>query len=174
MRRLTWQRRQELNLRVFKTLLPYVVVFLATLFLVASCSEGSTARPGQQASVRDTVAINGKTPTNGTLQKNNEGAIAVTAQWMGEKDESLVFGISMNTHSVNLDQYDLAGLAVLKDDGGNEYQQSSWISESGGHHREGTLVFPIPDSIRQSQARYIKIIIKGIDGVNERVFEWTL
>lgn len=163
-----------MNLRVFKTLLLSAVMVLATLFVVASCSEGSSAQPGQQASAGYTVAINGKSPTNGTLKKNDEGAVAVTAQWMGEQNDSLVFGISMSTHSVNLDQYDLTGLAVLKDDGGNEYEPSSWISEPGGHHREGTLAFPIPDTLKQSQARYIKIIIKGIDGVNERVFQWDL
>lgn len=162
-----------MNLRVFKTLVSAVVV-LAVLFVSASCSGGSLNQPGAQVSAGSAPAINGKSPSNGTLQKNNEGAVAVAAQWMGEQNGLIVFGISMDTHSVDLDQYNLSLLAVLRDDSGNEYTPVSWNAAPGGHHREGRLAFPIPDSLTQGQTKFIKIIIKGIDNINERVFEWDL
>jgi hypothetical protein len=63
---------------------------------------------------------------------------------------------------------------VLRDDAGNEYRPSSWDSAPGGHHRQGTLTFPIPDSLGQGKARYIEMVIRDVAGVKERVLRWEL
>ncbi len=80
----------------------------------------------------------------------------------------------MNTHSVDLDQYDLGELAVLRDDAGNEYHPISWDSPPGGHHRRGALTFPLPDSLSQGEARYLEIVIQDIAGIEQRVLKWEL
>ncbi len=77
------------------------------------------------------------------------------------------FDIAMNTHSVELNQ-DMTKVAVLVDDQGKEYKPISWQgAESGGHHREGVLIFnqitPTPKSI--------ELKITGIGGV-VRNFVW--
>jgi hypothetical protein len=80
------------------------------------------------------------------------------------------FEISLNTHSGALDT-DLAATAVLVDDKGTAYQPTGWDgSPPGGHHRSGTLFFPALGAETQS----IKLTLKGINGVPERVFEWPL
>lgn len=61
------------------------------------------------------------------------------------------FNIGLNTHSIELDQ-DMTKVSVLFDENGREYKPIRWEGAvSGGHHREGILVFksivPIPKSI---------------------------
>lgn len=78
------------------------------------------------------------------------------------------FNIVMDTHSVELDE-DVTKVAVLVDDRGKAYTPLAWQGTSGGHHREGILVFspltPKPESI--------ELKISGIGGVM-RSFSWRL
>jgi hypothetical protein len=80
----------------------------------------------------------------------------------------------MNTHSVDLDEYDLGKLTVLRDDQGHEYQPVSWESAPGGHHRRGTLAFVPPDSLRSGEAQSLELVIRDVAGVDERVMTWRL
>ncbi|MDP2730612.1 MAG: hypothetical protein Q8O55_09010 [Dehalococcoidales bacterium] len=95
-------------------------------------------------------------------------------EWVKTQTGSLLFNVDMNTHSVDLDQYDLAALAVLRDGAGNEFHPVSWNAAAGGHHRSGTLTFPIPDSVSQGKTRYIEIVIRDVAGIGERVLTWQL
>ena len=161
----------------FKTALTAATAGVALLAVVVGCSSPSTAtnKPaGTQATGGYGSTAGAKSPTNGARQGNNEGSVTVEAQWKGVQGGSLVFGITMNTHAVDLDQYDLAKLTVLNDDSGKEYSPVSWRSSPGGHHREGTLIFPLPDSLQQDQTKYVRMVIKGIAGVNERILQWDL
>ncbi len=85
-------------------------------------------------------------------------------------NKPLKFDVSMNTHQGSLDS-DLTKISFLEDDKGNIYQPLSWEgSPPGGHHRSGTLSFP-----RLSEkTRFIKLIIKNVYNVPERVFKWKL
>lgn len=78
------------------------------------------------------------------------------------------FGVVMDTHSVELDQ-NLTKIAALVDDQGKEYIPIKWEGASGGHHREGVLIFaPI-----KPYPQHLILNIKGIAGV-DRSFSWTL
>ncbi len=113
-------------------------------------------------------------PTNGLVQSNTGGSVTIDVEWIKEGDGLLIFDVSMNTHSVDLDQYDLGELAVLRDDTSNEYHPVSWDSAPGGHHRKGTLTFPLPDSLSQGEAKYVKIVIRDVADIEERVLKWEL
>jgi hypothetical protein len=78
--------------------------------------------------------------------------------------------VAMNTHSVDLDKYDLSNLAFLSDDKGKQYLPAFWDSRPGGHHRQGILTFQAPDS----KPQYFHLIIKDLAGVKERAFHWEL
>ena len=79
------------------------------------------------------------------------------------------FDVVMDTHSVELDQ-DMTKIAILIDEQGKEYKAINWEGPSGGHHREGVLVFeainPMPS--------HLELKIKNIGGVPERSFKWDL
>ena len=72
----------------------------------------------------------------------------------------------INTHSVDLSQYDLAKITVLEY-GGRKISPTT-APKLEGHHSSGTLIFNVGESLNN-----FRIIIKGIPDVEERVFEWS-
>ncbi|KKQ52377.1 MAG: hypothetical protein UT19_C0007G0085 [Candidatus Woesebacteria bacterium GW2011_GWB1_39_10b] len=105
-------------------------------------------------------------------QTNSEGSVEVEVIPVEISDTSDLwqFKIVLNTHSVELDQ-DLTKITLLVDDKGNEYQSLSWEgAPPGGHHREGVLTF---DSI-SPQPSSIELVVRDIDGIEERKFSWNL
>ena len=80
------------------------------------------------------------------------------------------FEVRMNTHSADLAQ-DMVAVSTLKDNSGREYKPTAWQgSPPGGHHRKGVLEFP--DLAENSES--ITLIIRGIDNVPERTFNWRI
>lgn len=99
------------------------------------------------------------------------GGVTVTATYANpRRGEDPRFDVALNTHSVNLDGYDLKSLSVLRDDAGKEYKPLRVDNEGGGHHRRATLVFPKPDP----KAKHLELVIKEIAGVKARSFGWDL
>jgi hypothetical protein len=80
------------------------------------------------------------------------------------------FDIALDTHSVNLDAYDLKALSLLRDEVGKDYQPTHVENKGSGHHRQITLVFPKPSA----EAKKLELVIKDMAGVRERVFRWDL
>ena len=80
------------------------------------------------------------------------------------------FQIVLDTHSVNLDAYELKTIVILRDDIGKSYGQTAVENKGGGHHRETFVYFPKPSP----GAKRIELVIKDIAGVKERTFVWNL
>jgi len=99
------------------------------------------------------------------------GGVTVTATYLNPRsNEEAKFDIAMNTHSVDLDGYDLKTLSLLRDDAGKEHKPLRVENEGGGHHRRVTLVFPKPSS----KAKRLELVIKDVAGVKARSFSWDL
>jgi hypothetical protein len=113
-------------------------------------------------------------PLNGAVQSNSGGAVTVNLEWLAKNVTDLTFEVVMDTHSVNLDPYDLGKLAILRDDTGKEFSPTSWLSPPGGHHRKGELTFAAPDPVKAKSAKYFEVVIRDVSGVKERVFKWQL
>src|SRR5262249_35187141 len=75
---------------------------------------------------------------------------------------------SLDTHSVDLDSYDLKALISLRDAAGKTYQPTKGENKGSGHHRQFVLVFPKA----ASGSRRLELVIKDIAGVKERSFVW--
>ncbi len=153
----------------------FAISILVAAVLVAGCS--SRFEPQQKEGTFTPSPSSGSTshePISGLVQSNAGGSVTIDVEWVKAGDGSLIFHVAMNTHSVDLDQYDLGELAMLRDDTGNEYHPVSWDSAPGGHHRQGTLTFPIPDSLSQGKAKYVEIMIRDVAGIEERVLKWEL
>ena len=142
--------------------------------IVAGCSSGFVPQREEGAYPTSSSGSSSHGPTNGLVQSNTGGSVTIDVEWIKAEDDSLVFNVAMNTHSVDLDEYDLGKLTVLRDDAGNEYRPVSWDSAPGGHHRMGTLTFLLPDSLSQEKAKYVEIIIRDVAGVGARVLKWEL
>ena len=164
------RRRKYLGI-LSKIALPLIIMVI--LVLVAGCSTSQESRPS--ASNAPPVAGNDSVPTsNGLTQTNAGGAVEIQVKWLADKKDSLVFDVSMNTHSVDLDKYDLKQLTALHDSQGNEYQPLSWSSAAGGHHRSGKLIFAVPSSLNEGGTKFLHMVIRNVAGVKERSLEWDL
>jgi hypothetical protein len=146
-----------------------LVVALAVVFSGCGSAEsgGDAGKSAEQDAAKPSAAT----------QTSEGGEVTVAATWEG-RSAGPVFGVAMDTHSVDLDGYDLRQLAVLRTDGGEEVRPSGWNAPKGGHHREGTLSFPekTPNGspVIGPDTREIELIIHDVAGVPERRFEWKL
>ena len=104
-------------------------------------------------------------------KENDENGVSIEAKPIDFSfDKQIKFDIAINTHQGSLD-FDMTKISVLEDDKGNKYQPLTWQgSEPGGHHRYGVLTFP---ELNQDTL-YIKLTVKDVYGVAERIFSWEL
>lgn len=116
-------------------------------------------------------------------QRDAQGAVTVEATLLTpdkpRADGKLAVRIKLDTHSIDLDQYQLDKLAVLRDAQGLDVPALGLESASGGgHHREAVLVFPGTDvsgkPVLGPEAKALTLILRGIGGVPERAFRWQL
>lgn len=152
-----------------KKILP--IVILASAFLVSfilfyrnrSADQKTQIYPsGFGESIGD--ARNWETKTDDQA----DVSVAVIPTNLSPQSAEWKFDISMDTHSVELDQ-DLTISSVLLDDQGREYKPVRWEGAVGGHHRKGILVFknitPMP--------KEIKLKIAGVADTT-RIFTWEI
>jgi hypothetical protein len=111
------------------------------------------------------------TAASHTTRTDSGGGVTVKATFLDFKTRGeLHFQVVLDTHSVNLDGYDLKSLSSLRDDIGNTYFPTAVENKGSGHHRQSTVIFSkvAPNSKR------VELLIKGIAGVKERLFRWDL
>jgi hypothetical protein len=116
-------------------------------------------------------------------QEDTQGGVTVSATLLTpdkpRPDGTLAVQVTLDTHAVDLDPYALETLAVLRDGQGCEVPALRLESPGGsGHHREGVLSFPATDAggtlLVSPEAKAVTLIVRGIGGVPERVFQWPL
>lgn len=86
------------------------------------------------------------------------------------------FQVTIVTHSVDLDQYDLVELAVMRLNDGREICLDAWDALEGGHHRSGLLTFPTSADgkpVFSPEVRSFDLVTRDIAGVAERKFNWV-
>ncbi len=159
--------------------LAVLALFGAVWLLWASRSQAANPAPPVAAAAAATPAATAAPPSSGDGQAriSEAGSVTVQVTWSG-KAAGLVFTVVMDTHSVDLDGYDLRRLAELRTDQGVVVQPTQWQAPKGGHHRKGTLIFPdkAPDGseVLGPRTRSFKLTIRDIAGVPEREFRWDL
>ena len=106
-----------------------------------------------------------------TPQANSGGGVTAKVTYLnqGAADEPR-FQVVLDTHSVNLDAYDLKSIAVLRDDTGKAYASTGVENKGSGHHREAIVSF----SKLSLDAKRVELVIKDVAGVKERVFRWNI
>ena len=110
-------------------------------------------------------------------QTGQAGQVTIKATWH-RADVGPIFTVILDTHAVNLDEYDLVQLAVLRTDQAEELLPIGWDAPAGGHHRQGTLTFPLTRSdgspVLTGETRLIELSILDVGGVPETVLKWVL
>ena len=105
----------------------------------------------------------------GLTQTQAGGGVTVKVTYLNPKaSDDVRFQVILDTHSVNLDGYDLKALSVLQDDAGKTYQPTGVENKGSGHHREVTVSFPKATP----EIKWLELVIKDIAGAKERTFRW--
>ena len=99
------------------------------------------------------------------------GGVTVNATFLNPQgSEDARFDISLATHSVDLNRYDLKALSLLRDDAGNTYKPIRVENKGSGRRRQVVVVFPRPSG----DVKKLELVIKDIAGVKERLFRFAL
>lgn len=101
-------------------------------------------------------------------QTQSGGGVSVKVTYLAQTEHESKFSVALDTHSVNLDNYDLKSLSVMRDDTGLTMAPTGVEAKVSGHHREIILTFPRPSTDR----KWLEHVIKDIAGVKERTFRW--
>jgi len=109
--------------------------------------------------------------------------------WNGGKN--ILFAVGMTTRmgsqicpTFSLSNYRMKKISFLRDDRGREYHAVGWKEGLSGmpsmpnHHRVGILVFSGVDArgnpVISDKAKFVEVVIKGLEGAKERTFRWNL
>ncbi len=107
----------------------------------------------------------------GAKQAVRGGGVTVEVTWLKEVPEAPAFRVVLDTHSVNLDEYSFEEIVRLRDGRGGEQAPAAVEgAEGGAHHRQATVRFAWPDP----KPSEIELVVKGVAGVPERAFRWTV
>lgn len=101
-------------------------------------------------------------------RRHEAGAVTVAASWIAGTASARVV---LETHSVDLDGFDLTGLARLRIDGGAWIAPTAWDAPKGGHHRSGALDFGSLDPAAIASARVIELEIRDV-AVPAHLLRW--
>ena len=152
-------------------------IFLVVLIAVAGGLFAYLSRDSKN--INQPVQLGGSHPATASSldlrlepKTNNEGGTQVVIQPLDRLEATTAWGfeITLDTHAGDLGD-DLTQVSELRDGAGNRYQPLAWEGNApGGHHRKGVLRFqpivPRPASIM--------LILRGVSGISERTFIWTL
>jgi hypothetical protein len=169
---------------------------LIVVLFVSACSTTNAATPNVTES-RPTIAsiVSTQAPTtpatgvsappttapaqNQPAETKTDGqgmvTVELTPENLNNPGETLVFDVSMNTHSVNLGM-DLSKLATLTTDTNHSVAASGWDGpKEGGHHVSGKLTFPATQDGKSilAGAVQVTVTITGVDAPS-RVFTWQV
>ncbi len=114
---------------------------------------------------------------------HREGPVSVSVTLINPdalySGEDLLFQVAMNTHTVDLDQYQMERLSFLRDARGRIFKAKAWESpRGGGHHLFGVLRFPGRDRegnpVLRKDDPFVEVLIGDVGGIRERVLKWKL
>ncbi len=163
------QKKPDASHKRTRTIALALLIAVAVLLLWVIWNNTNRARPSPGPSATSSG--------NAAVQTNEGGQVTIKVTWQG-RSAGPIFTVEMDTHTVNLDSYDLRQLAVLRTDQGQQIQPSGWNAPPGGHHRTGTLTFPATTAsgtpVIGPKTRKLELIIRKVSGIPERSFRWTL
>lgn len=153
------------------------VVLAASLIFILWPRQGETNPPVATANPDQSGA-----PTETMTRTSEGGQVTVKVTWQkASAAPELVFEVALDTHSVDLDSYDLAQMALLRTGQGQGQQPVrpvKWDAPKGGHHREGKLTFSAtsPDGrpLLGPDIRSFELVLQGVGGLPERVLSWKV
>jgi FlaG/FlaF family flagellin (archaellin) len=153
-----------------------VLTLVGAVIAVGAITVGlsTVAKPRTAPAVASAVPA---TPENAGDVKFNDGGsvqVQVTLDRKATTNGSVVLQVSLNTHSVELGQYDLAKLSHLTLEPGGPLTEATWKPDANsGHHVGGTLTFSDPGGL-YAKAKELTLEIRDLAGVPARTLQWQV
>lgn len=132
------------------------------LLALTACAAPATAQTTASASSPIPSAQAGEE------QQHEAGAVTVVGAWLTGTSS---VRIALDTHSVDLDGFDLKALARVRLDGGSWVAPTAWDAPKGGHHRSGTLTFGSLEPQALAGARLVELEIRDV-GAPLHLLRW--
>lgn len=142
-----------------------IIVIIGLVYALTGFSRNISRATTLTTTVTDkikTTESNFKSIDSGTT---NPGDVSVELKPHKIINGKLNVDISVNTHSIDLNQFDLKQITTLEYNG-KTIKPISALTLTG-HHNSGNLVFDLGENVDS-----FTIIIKGIPKVEERMFKW--
>ena len=127
------------------------------VLLAAACSSSSAT---------------GGSPLVSSTQTVQAGPVTVEATWE-DVGSGLSFHVKLDNHEIDLDGVALTG-ATLINDRGDRLAAKEWAAPSGGHHREGSLLFTGGAGPFLAGARWVELTLPAIGSNSVPPMRWTL
>ena len=156
------------NMKTIRNLVVLISVFVVSLVFIKTALTNDYALTENPAGA---TAYDSAQHFSLLSKINDENRVSIEVKPIDFSfDSEVKFNVAINTHWDSLD-FDMTKISILEDDKGNKYLPLKWDgSPPGGHHRFGVLTFPK----LKGNTSYIKLIIKDVYGIPERVFVWRL
>lgn len=109
---------------------------------------------------------------NELTKTDNQGEVTISITPLLEKsdEENYVFQVEMNTHSVDLSEFDLNNLTEISIGQNEEVGSITWEpSTTEGHHTEGYIKV---NGNWKSDFLFLELKLNNINGINSRTFKW--
>jgi len=148
-----------------------IVLLLALVGVVAwSINQTNQQRESKNNTQQTQQQATGK---GGLTQTDKQGAVEVALTWLnpGRNETSLKMDVSMNTHSVDLNSYNLVQNVEVYADNRQITSQFGLNTQGEGHHVQNVLTVP---DVNLRQAKTLKVILKNLDNIPSRTFIWDL
>lgn len=132
----------------------------------------SSLRVGLALTIATLWAVGIPEAQEGMTKRDRRGpvTVAVTLTPLPAIGTPIKVKVSMDTHSVALDDIAFEEVVVLRTPAGPDLAPTAVEQVAGGgHHRQAVLVFP-----PLAQAGELRIVVKNVGGVAERSFVWEL
>lgn len=140
-----------------------LAIILAVALITAACGASVASAP-----VPASAAVP-KSESNLAEQTSEAGAVTIAVSWLRADVPSA--SVVMDTHSVDLDGFDLKELARVRLDGGVWVAPSRWDAPTGGHHRTGTLTFASLGRAAFDAAKVIELEVRDVASPS-RLLRW--
>ena len=142
----------------YKSILFFPLIVL--VLIIAGCNANPNNANTENNANAEPAAY--QTKSSGSLQN---GDVLIEMTPVGIKNGKFEIGITANTHSVDLSQFDLMQITTLIYENKNIRPLSA--PALNGHHSSGTIIFDTKKEISN-----FKIIVNNIPNMEKRVFEW--
>ncbi len=141
------------------------VAFMITMQYVGRNGSNSISKDTNDDSITVAQNIQNIQSADVYATRSSPGEVTIDITPKGIVNGNVIFEIAVNTHTVDMTEFDLSDITTLTIEG-KEYRPISSPALSG-HHNNGEIIFAIT-----ALPKTFEITITGIPDVEERVFSW--